>query len=193
MQSSQHMQSFVTRLLKQKLPAFYYYHNYAHTLYVTEKAIEIGKHEKCTAKEKDLLTAAALWHDTGFISTYAKHEEESCKLARQYLPGYGYSAEDINAVCGMIMATRLPQSPKNKLETIVADADLEYLGTSKAHETADKLFKEMQHLNPSLTKAQWNKTQVAFLQAHRYFTAFCKENREPQKQAYLQSLLNETE
>jgi uncharacterized protein len=193
MQSSQYMKSFVVDLLKKKLSPFYYYHNYEHTLYVTDKAIEIGQHENCTEKEIELLAAAALWHDAGFINTYANHERESCLLARQYLPDYGFSTTDTNAVCGMIMATKIPQSPQNKSEAIIADADLEYLGTTTVDVKADNLFKELQYLNPSLTKAQWHKTQISFLQTHRYFTRFCKENRAPVKQAYLSRLVNATD
>lgn len=55
----------------------------------------------------------------------------------------------------MIMATKIPQSPKNKLEEIIADADLEYLGTDEAAKKADDFFKELHHLHPSLTKEEW--------------------------------------
>jgi uncharacterized protein len=191
MQSNTYMQSFVVDLLKKKLSPFYYYHNYEHTLYVQEKAIEIGGHEACTAEEIDLLRAAALWHDSGFINTYNGHEEEGCLLARQYLPAYGYSNDDIGKICGMIMATKIPQQPKNKLEEIIADADLEYLGTDAAATTAEKLYKEQQHLDPLLTETAWNKTQISFLQKHHYFTRFCKEQKEPLKLLYLNKLLDQ--
>ena len=190
MQSKLLMEEFVINLLDNRLPSFYYYHDHRHTLYVMEKAIEIGAHEACTEEEIDLLTAAALWHDTGYINTYENHEEESCALAKQYLPEYGYSSDDIHTICGMIMATKTPQSPKNKLEEIIADADLEYLGTESAGIKAADLFKERQSLDPGLTKNEWNKTQISFLQHHHYFTRFCKENREPVKRAYLHNLLN---
>ena len=185
------MRSFVEDMLNEKLSPYYYYHNAGHTLYVFDKVIEIGKQENCTEKEIALLQAAALWHDTGFINSYNNHEKESCLLARQYLPGFGYAATDIDVICRMIMATRMPQSPQNKAETILADADLEYLGTNSVEEKADSLFKELHHLNPSLTAVQWHKTQISFLQAHRYFTRFCKENRQPVKQAYLNKLVSE--
>jgi len=190
MQSSMSMKEFVISLLKDRIPTSYYFHNYEHTLYVMDKAIEIGQHEKCTPKEIKLLSTAALWHDTGYINIYAGHEEESCVLAKQYLPGYGFSDKDINKICGMIMATKIPQLPKNKLEEIIADADLEYLGTKGEAEIARHLFKELQSLTPSLTKAAWHKTQISFLQTHQYFTGYCKKNKEPIKQSYLKSLLN---
>lgn len=188
MQNKTAMQQFVIALLKDHLPENYYYHNYLHTLYVVAKAAEIGRHEHCTEKEMELLHAAALWHDTGYVKTYIGHEEESCLLAKKYLPGYGFNETDIYGICEMIMATKIPQSPKNKLEEMIADADLVYLGTSDAAEKATDLFKELRSLNPSLTMAGWNQMQIAFLSAHHYFTQYHSERSEPVKQAYLAQL-----
>ena len=182
------MMEFVVRLLDNELPPAYYYHNYEHTLYVLDKALEIGVQESCSLADIKLLTAAALWHDTGYIKTYNNHEEEGCEFAGLYLPGYDYSMNEIEMVKGMIMATKIPQSPKNKLEEIIADADLEYLGTENAGIKAELLYREWQALDPSLTKEAWNKMQVSFLEQHSYFTQYCKENKEPVKQAYLNKL-----
>ena len=49
-------------------------------------------------------------------------------MAKEELPKFGLSEKDIELICGMIMATKIPQNPKTKLEKIIADADLEYLG-----------------------------------------------------------------
>jgi predicted metal-dependent HD superfamily phosphohydrolase len=184
------MNDFVINLLKTRIPADYYYHNFEHTIYVMEKAVEIGKQEQCTDKELELLAVAALWHDTGYINIYKGHEEESCVLAMQYLPSYGYADDDIEKICGMIMATKIPQSPQTKMETIIADADMEYLGTKKAAELASNLFKELNALNPLITPEAWNRTEIDFLTTHHYFTRFCKENRQHNKQSYLRSLIN---
>jgi len=191
MQSKLSMKDFVISLLKTQLSEYYYYHNHEHTLYVTEKTIEIGRQEGCSEKELELLSVAALWHDTGYTTIYNNHEEESCLLARQYLPEFGYSARDIDEVCGMIMATKIPQSPKTKLEKILADADLEYLGTSGFETKADLLFKELQQINTSLSEEKWRLMQILFLQNHRYFTRFCIENRESVKQINLSKLASQ--
>jgi uncharacterized protein len=191
MPNSSSMKEFVVDLLKNNIPAFYYYHNYKHTLYVVEKAIEIGKGEGCSERDIDLVTAGALWHDTGFLHSYADHEDQSLLLARQYLPEYGYAKDEIDKICGMIMATKIPQSPKNKLEEIVADADLEYLGTSDAPLKAEHLFQEWRHKDPSLTREKWNKIQISFIQNHHYFTDFCREKKEKPKLAYLQTVIEQ--
>ena len=190
MQNNHLMASFVTDMLQAKLPVYYYYHNYKHTLYVRDKVIEIGEQENCTEKEIELLVAAALWHDSGYINTRINHEKEGCLLAKKYLPQFGFSQADIEIICSIIMATKIPQSPQNKLGEIIADADLEYLGAFNVTVIADDLFKEMNHFNPSLTREEWHRTQISFLQTHQYFTHFCKENREPVKREYLWNLVN---
>jgi len=184
------MKNFVVDLLQDNIPLCYYYHNYEHTLYVQEKTIEIGSHANCTEKEIELLSAAALWHDTGYINSYKNHEEESCSLAKKYLPQYGFTQEEIDTICGMIMATKVPQLPKNKLEEIVADADLEYLGTAAAAGKSEDLFLELQSLTPSLTKKVWDQIQISFLQSHHYFTTYCKTEKEPGKENYLKGLIS---
>lgn len=189
MQNKLLMENFVLNLLRNNLPPNYYYHSPEHTVYVQERVVEIGRYEDCTEEELELLSIAALWHDTGMIKIYKHHEEESCLMARKYLSEDGYSIQDIDRICGIIMATQLPQQPKNKLEEILADADLEYLGTSCFEAVSNTLFKELQSMNPSLTHACWNQMQITFLQEHRYFTHFCKENREPVKRAYLNKLM----
>jgi uncharacterized protein len=190
MQSKLQLKEFIIKLLKDNISSSYYYHTYKHTLYVHDKAIEIANHEKCTAKEMELLAAAALWHDTGFINTYSGHEEESCVLAKHYLPDYNYSAAAISQICGMIMVTKIPQSPKNKLDEILADADLEYLGTDLVFKQAENLYRELLSVQPNLTREQWNQIQISFLEEHHYFTKYCKENKEPKKLMYLNTLLN---
>jgi len=185
------MKKFVVDLLKSNIPVFYYYHNYEHTLYVVDKAIEIARAEGCSDRDIELVSAGALWHDTGFLYSYANHEDESLLLAKKYLPDYGYSKEEIEKISGMIMATKIPQSPKNKLEEIVADADLEYLGTSAAAAKAEHLFREWQHMDPSLTREKWNKIQVSFIQNHHFFTEFCREKKEKPKLEYLQTVIDQ--
>jgi uncharacterized protein len=87
----------------------------------------------------------------------------------------------------MIMATKIPQQPKNHLEEIICDADLDYLGTDDYPVISKTLFKEMEHLRP-LTETRWLEIQVGFLEAHHYFTATATKARKRKKEATLQRL-----
>ncbi|HMO32663.1 MAG TPA: HD domain-containing protein [Lacibacter sp.] len=188
MDTEKSMQSLVEELIGNSVAASYPYHNFNHTRYVLEKAVEIATHENCSAADLRLLKAAALWHDTGYINVYQGHEAESCLLARKFLPGFGFNEEELAAVCGMIMATQIPQTPRNLLEQILADADLEYLGTDEAETQAGQLLEELRRLNPQLDETAWNRLQISFLESHRFFTRYCREYREPARQDYLHRL-----
>ncbi len=188
MDIEQQMMNFVQELINNSVAASYPYHNFDHTLYVYEKTIDIAHHENSSASDLRLLKAAALWHDTGYINIYYGHEEESCVQAKKYLPDFGFTKDEIHVICGMIMATKIPQTPHNLLEQIIADADLEYLGTAEAEPQATQLFEELKMLNPYLHEELWNRTQIFFLEHHQFFTAFCRAHREPVKQTYLNGL-----
>ncbi len=182
------VEKFVTERLQRELPKDLYYHGFHHTMDVLRSAIMIATEEKITEEEMTLLKVAVLYHDIGFTKVYKNHEEIGCNLARAELPGFGFNAQEIESICGMILATKIPQQPQNKLEYIIADADLEYLGTERFQEIGRTLFEEIRIYLLVESERQWNIIQMNFLKNHRYFTDFCKENREPQKQKQLKEI-----
>ncbi|MFD2200490.1 HD domain-containing protein [Shivajiella indica] len=174
--------------LKEETPSYYTYHTPEHTQYVIEKAIMIGKEENIQKKEIELLKIAALFHDMGFLRSRENHEETACEMVSQELPSWDFSTYEISQICGMIRATKIPQRPISLLDKIIADADLEYLGTDLYEVQANNLYKELIYFNPTLTKKEWLEIQVNFLSTHRFHTEFCINNRDPKKQEHLKRL-----
>lgn len=145
-----------------------------------------------------LLATAALFHDAGFLKCAKGHEAESCGMAKAILPGYQYNANDIEQICGMIMATQLPQSPHNLLEQILADADLDYLGREDFFTIGDKLYQEFCLSKTINDRNEWNKLQIDFIKEHTYFTKTAINLRQAKKEANIcllmaQSKNDETE
>lgn len=174
--------------MAESLPAHLSYHSVAHTELVIERCIYIAEKEGLSEDQIRLLRTAALYHDFGFTSVYKDHEEKGCEVVRKELPAHGYSKEDIDKICGMIMATKIPQTPTNIMEKVIADADLEYLGTDKFEEIGDTLFHELKHFNPELSRDEWNDIQIKFMSKHSYHTDYCKQYREWRKEENLESL-----
>ena len=174
--------------LDKKLPICYTYHDADHTRYVLDKAILIGKAENISPHEMTLVKTAALYHDSGYLIGRINHEELGCQTAIQELKNFDYSEESIHRVCSMIAATKIPQNPKNLLDRIIADADLEYLGTDLFELGGKKLYSELKCFNPALSDEEWLNIQISFLESHKYHTKFCIENREPKKQENLKML-----
>ncbi|MBC7555402.1 MAG: YitT family protein [Chryseobacterium sp.] len=174
--------SFVISELENKLAKNLTYHNVSHTKNVIDNAIFIGEKEQISEHELTLLKSAALLHDVGFLENHLNHESLGCDFAKKHLPDFEYSAQEIDAICKMILATKLPQTPKNHLSEILCDADLFYIGNNEYEIYADKLFSEFKHNEILITQEVWHKRQIDFLNSHHFFTKTAVEEREAKKQ-----------
>ncbi len=182
------VRKFAEDQLMNHLPEGLFYHNLDHTVDVYHAADLISFFEKIDRDDRELLLTAVWFHDLGFLHTSKGHEEVSCQLAAKFLPQFNYSPAEIEVIFGLIRATQIPQSPQNKLEEIIADADLDYLGRTDFHVIGRRLFDELKFQKVIQNEQQWNELQVGFLSAHQYFTATSMERRNPQKWDHVQQL-----
>ena len=148
------------------------------------------RQEKINPYQTQLILTAASYHDSGFLNCYSGHEEASCKIAEENLPFFNYAKEEIETICGMIRATRIPQSPKNLLEQIIADADLDYLGRDDYFTISNQLFKELFFSGLLTNEAEWIRLQISFIESHKYFTNTSIRLRESKKQTNLEKIKN---
>lgn len=182
-------EAFILQKLHSKLSKDLYYHGPHHALDVAESAIRLARAEGISDEESlTLLRTAAFFHDAGFITVYKGHEAEGCRMAREYLPQFGYNSEQINRICGMIEATKIPQSPRNLLEEIICDADLDYLGRDDFEPIADSLYRELKARNMVVDQQAWDAKQIQFLENHHYRTATALATRQTTKLIHLQRL-----
>ena len=164
------------------------YHNIMHTLDVLEQAEVLAKQEKVTDKhDLLLLKTAAVFHDSGFLFVYKGHEEKGCEIASESLRNV-FSEEDIKKVCGMIMATKIPQSPNTLLEQIICDADLDYLGRDDFEPISQTLYKEFIIFKIIPEDIIWDHVQIKFFESHHYFTGTSISKRNEKKLKHLNIL-----
>ncbi|HEX3009799.1 MAG TPA: adenylate/guanylate cyclase domain-containing protein, partial [Bacteroidales bacterium] len=122
------LQEAILDKLERELPRDLHYHNIKHTVDVVTEVELIGWAEGVSDDDLLILKTAALFHDVGHTRSYTEHEYYGTVIAREILPSYNYSPEQIEKICDMIMSTKMPPSPRNLLEEIMCDADLDYLG-----------------------------------------------------------------
>lgn len=182
------IQEIVLDKLEKELPDYLYYHNVKHTVDVVTEVELIGWAEGCTDEEILLLKTAALFHDAGHTIEYDNHEYHSTVLAREMLPFFNYDQEQIERICSIIMATKLPPNPKNLLEKIICDSDLDYLGRSDFIPVSNTLFEELKACNKMGSINDWNKIQVKFISGHQYFTKTARRLREVNKQLQIERI-----
>ncbi|MDD3858916.1 MAG: adenylate/guanylate cyclase domain-containing protein [Bacteroidales bacterium] len=174
--------------LQRNLPSNLYYHNLKHTinvLYITE---EIAREEGVDEEEMLLLKCAALFHDAGFMVSYDNNEEIGAKMAAQTLQRYKFGEIQIETIKRLILATKMPPKPKDLLEKIICDADLDYLGRPDFIPISQNLFRELFERGKINTIEQWNKMQYKFILSHNYFTTTARKNRDAGKQAVIAEL-----
>lgn len=178
----------ILQRLESGLPKSLLYHNLHHIRDVVDAAGRIGATENLSPEDLRLLRIAAWLHDSGLTISLSDHEQRGCLLARQLLPGYGFSEAQVEAVCGMILATKIPQSPKTPSERALCDADLDYLGRDDFFQIGGRLFDELVLLGKLQNEEQWNQMQKKFLESHTYHTAWSRENRGEKKQQHLREI-----
>lgn len=189
------LQELMLNKLERELPNYLYYHNVKHTIDVVTQAELIGIGENVNDEELLLLKTAALFHDSGHILSYDDHEHFSTLMVREILHDYFYTQRQIDIICELIMCTQLPPSPKTKLEYIMCDADLDYLGRSDMVPVSNSLFRELKEMGKIDSLKSWNELQLKFISGHQYYTKTAQSLREVNKQKQIEriKLLIETE
>ena len=182
------IQEIILDKLEKELPDYLYYHNVKHTVDVVTEVELIGWAEGCSDEDILLLKTAALFHDAGHTVAYDNHEFHGTQLVREMLPAYNYTPEQIEKICEIIMATKLPPKPANLLERIICDSDLDYLGRSDFIPVSNTLYEELKAQNKIGSLNDWNKLQVKFITGHQYFTETARRLREVNKQQQIERI-----
>lgn len=182
------IQEVVLDKLEKELPDFLFYHNVKHTVDVVTEVELIGWAEGCTDEEILLLKTAALFHDAGHTVSYDDHEYHGTLLVKEMLPAYGYSEEQLEKICRIIMSTKLPPKPGDLLEQIICDSDLDYLGRSDFIPVSNTLYEELKAQDKITNLNEWNKMQVKFISGHQYFTATARQLREVNKKLQIERI-----
>lgn len=180
---------YVIKRLNSELTAQHTYHSVHHTVDdVVPAADRLAARAGIEGEDLLLLRTAAYFHDIGFVVNRANHEVIGADIARTVLPGMGYQPEQIDAICGMIMATRLPQSPRTLVEKILADADLDVLGRDDFLERNAALRAETAAFDSPQSDEQWYQAQLQFLRHHDYQTPAARALRQTGKEANIARL-----
>jgi HD superfamily phosphodiesterase len=165
------------------------YHNLVHTENVVNAAIEIANHYRLNDLDYFIVVTAAWFHDIGYYTEPARHEDKGAEEAAVFLNRKGLDATTIETVANCIRATRLPQNPQTLLEKIVADADLFHLGTAKFAELNKIIRKEFVELhNIDISKEEWRNKTIRLLETHHYHTDYCRLLLNDTKAKHLEKL-----
>jgi HD superfamily phosphodiesterase len=173
---------YILNRLAKELSKNLHYHDIKHTFNVYRAVMYYIQKEEVSSHQAILLRTAALYHDAGFLYSYDNNEKEAIRLVQEILPQYNYSAEDIDTICSLILKTNIELQPETKLQQILCDADLDYLGTDNYFNRSEKLKTEWAERGRSMTWETWNQLQLDFLEKHKYYTKTAINFKKPIKE-----------
>ncbi|MGD2188276.1 MAG: HD domain-containing protein [Desulfobacterales bacterium] len=189
------MDQYIRDLFRDELPGAIKYHDADHTLHPTKGVVaaanRIAISENISKHDRELLIAAAYFHDTGYIREYDKNEPIAARMAGRILKLIGYKPKEIEKIQRMILATDLAREPKTHVEMILCDADLDHLGREDFLELDAKLREGRRARGIDVSdEAKWYKGTLELIKKHQYYTESQKKLREKGKQKNIKRLLN---
>ncbi|KAF0140731.1 MAG: hypothetical protein A2499_18700 [Stygiobacter sp. RIFOXYC12_FULL_38_8] len=168
-------EEYSSKMLLERSPKHNTYHSLEHTREVVQSVIEIAHGELALPEELEIITIAAWFHDLGYVEKTTGHEEISAMFASNFLTNENYISSKIEKVVGCILATKVPQHPKNKLEKIMCDADLSHLGRRSFIERNNLFRTEFEHyFKRKLTESEWLIKSIEFVSQHNFFTDYAQ-------------------
>jgi len=186
------VEEYVEHILRVKSPLNNTYHNLAHTRDVVQSSIEIGIGEKLTPAELEMVQIAAWFHDIGYIEKPEGHEEVSSMYASNFLNEENYPDDRIEKIIGCILATKIPQNPKTKLEQILCDSDLNHLGRKEFSVRNDYFRKEQEYYRKrKLSDTEWLASTIDFMTRHHFHSVYAVTNFSEIKETNIKELQNQ--
>lgn len=166
------------------------YHNLEHTNGVVAACEEIADHYQLSEQDHLAVMVASWYHDIGYLFTTKElHEEKSAEMAYEFVLAHQQSEELAEKVKRCILATKMPQSPKDLISSIVCDADLYHLGTDDFLEINKRVRKEYNSVcAEELSGKDWRRSTLKLLEGHQYHTDYCKTLLQAGKQKNIELL-----
>ena len=189
---------YIRELFRDELPDGIKFHDINHTLHPTRGVVAVANKiaisENISEHDRELLIAAAYFHDTGYIRAYEKNEPIAARMAGRILKLIGYKPDEVEKVQKMILATDLAREPKTHVEKILCDADLDNLGREDFFKLDGKLREGRRARGIDVSDdAKWYKGTLEIIKKHQYYTESQKKFREKGKQKNIKRLLNKLE
>ena len=153
------------------------YHSLAHTLRVVNMTEKMAKAEGRNEQDIQDLIIAAWFHDTGHSINFFGHEYYSARIADEALENLNFSAENIEKIRYLILATNPHIDPSSEDERLIKDADLHYLSGHRYFELSGELRKEWSVVEGKhFTDIEWHVHTLDFFKRHQWLSPWAKEN-----------------
>lgn len=171
-------------------PRSFHFHTRDHIKQIYNQTELLCRAENITEEDTLLILSASLLLYAGINESYEHFESKSVVIARELLPEISYSEKQIDAICNLILATKTPYKPQNKLESILIDAKMEYLGRPNFSRLIKLLYLELKSNEREIPMQKLIKEHIAILKEFKYFTVAGQRLREVSGEDQIKALEN---
>jgi len=185
-------ESFVLNLFKDKLSTRFVYHNFNHTQRVVENAKVLAEEQNLNKEDKEVLILSAWLHDSGYTVSEKNHEQESKRIAREFLGQLNYPEALISKVEDTIDVTRMDAEPANEIESILKDADCSHFAKDNFKEISELLRQELNLRGETYSAEEWRNINIKMLSTnHQFYSTYAIKHWSAKKQKHLIDLIEQ--
>ena len=160
------------------LPESLHFHRLEYARKIYDQSFLLCRSEEIEQEDRLLVRTAALMLFTGLTHAYNNFENRSAVLCREILPDFEYSESQIDQISNLILATKMPFQPNNRLESILIDTRMEYIGRPDYTDQIKRLYQEMKDFGSKINGQQYKKQQLELLYNFEFYTLAAKRLRE---------------
>jgi HD superfamily phosphodiesterase len=176
------VEKYTLQYYEENFSSLHTYHSIEHTQLVVDVATKISESEGLDKRNTEIVIVAAWFHDIGYAVSHENHEDESCKIARQFLAGNGVDEDFILVVEACISSTKRGAEIKSLNDRILHDADHSHTALPDFMEISNLFRKELENFSDrKMTKLEYWKRTLIFLNETKFLTEYAIKNMEPIK------------
>jgi len=160
------------------LPESLHFHTVDYARKVYNQSFLLCRAEEIEQSDRLLVRTAALMLFTGLTQSYNNFENRTSVLSREILPDFQYSDTQIDQICNLVLSTKLPFNPGNRLEKILIDTKMDYIGGPDYTANIKRLFLELKETGSKINGQQFKKHQLELLYGFEFYTIAGQRLRE---------------
>jgi len=160
------------------LPESLHFHRPEYARKVYNQSFLLCRSEEIEEEDRLLVRTAALMLFTGLTQDYHNFENRSSVICREILPDFSYSDRQTDQICNLILATKTPFSPNNRLEKILIDSRMEFIGRPDYTTQIKLLYQELKEVGSKINGQQFKNQQLELLFEFQFYTVAAKRLRE---------------
>lgn len=181
--------SYVTNVFEGISNETFGYHNWAHTVEVTERALLLARRSGLDEQVQWELSIAGLFHDIGYYKDYLNHEAASATACKAFLSNENLPEDIEDRIIDLILVTKPGAEPVYLPEKIMKDADLANVGSTQYFQNAAYLRQEWEkYKGETYSDEEWLILNGRFLKEHHFYTSEAEQIYGEQKKANIKEM-----